>query len=106
MAYSQALRLSIGLCYEEWGWLGGWEAWLERKGRGLRVQSQKGAWLHIKEVLPVPKALLMPTGLCNGEGGLWGLGGVAYTSGRGLCRKGRGFVLREVWPIPKHFRCP
>ena len=55
-----------------------------------RVQSQKGAWLHIKEAWPIPKALLMPTGLCNGERWVGGGGclhdrGVAYTrGGRGL----------------------
>ena len=49
--------------------VGEWEAWLERKGRGLCVQSQEGAWLYIKEAWPIPKALLMRTGLWNGEGG-------------------------------------
>ena len=39
VAYSQALRLSIGLCCGEWGGVGGWEAWLERKGRGLRARA-------------------------------------------------------------------
>ena len=59
-----------------------------------RVQSKKGAWLCAKEAWPIPKALLMPTGLCNGERWVGGCGG--FTTGAWLTRVGVTFTGRGV----------
>ena len=94
----------MGLCYGEWGVVGGWEAWLVRRGRGLRARAcpkQEGGVALLRGAWPVSKAMVMPTELCNGEmwvevafkTGAWLIRERAWLTGAGVAYAGRGVAL-------------